>query len=70
MMERMSPKYAPCPRCGSTQARRTPDFYRGGHHAKKECAECGRWLKWVGKPEVRWFQSVSVRCPSIAEGSR
>lgn len=40
----------PCQRCGATErhVELTPD---GPHHAKEVCARCGRWLRWLPKPD-------------------
>lgn len=37
-----------CPRCGSEQT--TIVEGKGPHHARENCADCGRWLRWVTRP--------------------
>jgi hypothetical protein len=38
-----------CPRCGSTSTRTGPG--KGPHHARLACAGCGRFIKWLPKPD-------------------
>lgn len=40
-----------CPSCNSTRNRITPGPHPGGHGDKLECADCGRYLRWLPKPE-------------------
>ena len=39
-----------CPRCHSPNLVQTPTP-KGPHHAREECGDCGRFVRWVPKPE-------------------
>ena len=41
----------PCPQCGSTEVAVIPGPHPGGHHAREECAKCGRFTRWLPKPD-------------------
>ncbi len=38
----------PCPSCNSSQVKEAAGS--GCHHKSLVCANCDRWLKWIGKP--------------------
>lgn len=40
---------APCRSCGATEAIEIPGS--GPHYAGLKCSNCGRWIKWLGKPK-------------------
>jgi len=42
---------AECPNCGSTETRVGPG--KGPHTAREDCAQCGRWLRWIPKDEAQ-----------------
>ncbi len=37
-----------CPKCWSVRFERGPGS--GPHHARVQCADCGRFVRWVPKP--------------------
>lgn len=49
----MSVVTSTCKYCGSDKLVHMP-CESGPHHAKECCLECGRQLRWVGKPVEAW----------------
>jgi hypothetical protein len=49
-VRRVSPNALPCGKCGSTK--RKLGVGKRPHTASLKCAECDRFIKWVGKSEL------------------
>jgi hypothetical protein len=49
-ISRVNPQALPCARCGSTERRL--GVGKGPHSASLKCAECDRFIRWVGKNEL------------------
>jgi hypothetical protein len=51
---RANPNYLPCASCGSIE--RKLGAGKGPHTASLKCAECDRFIKWLGKSELAKIQ--------------
>lgn len=40
-----------CRHCGSRSLREVPGPHRAGHYARADCSECGRFVRWLPKPQ-------------------
>jgi transcription elongation factor Elf1 len=49
-VQRVFPNALPCASCGSTE--RKLGVGKGQHTASLKCAECDRFIKWLGKSEL------------------
>lgn len=54
----------PCPRCGSTD---TVEIPHALHGAGLYCAQCRRWLKWLGKPKQKITWAAPDERPPLPE---
>ena len=52
---RVNPNYLPCASCGSTE--RKLGAGKGPHTASLRCAECDRFIKWIGKSDLVKIQN-------------
>lgn len=46
----MEPHAPSCPRCGSERLATTPMGPGSPHHARTDCLDCGRFVRWEAAP--------------------